>query len=199
VTPRLRATGLRALGLALVAVLAVGPAAARAAELPARHQALLLLRVLAYDRNLRQRAQSAVTVVVLFRPGDRASEDRVAALVAAFEEVAHEVVVGGLPVRIEGVPYRDAPELEARFGGRRPSLAYIDPGLSLAVGEITQSARRRGVLTADGSRALVEAGVAVGVVAQANRASLIVNLKAARLEGADFDAALLAVSDVLQD
>ncbi len=41
--------------------------------------------------------------------------------------------------------------------------------------------------------------MAIGVVAQANRAGLIVNLKAARLEGADFDAALLAVSDVLLD
>ena len=196
-------TGTRALLLALAAALmvgaAAGPASARAGDLPARNQALLLLRVLAYDRNLKQRAQSTVTVVVLYRPGDRASEERGAALVSAFEEVARAAVVGGLPVKVEGVPYRDVPELEARLRALHPALAYVDPSLAPAVPDIVQTSRRLGVLTADGSRALVEAGLSVGVVAQTDRAGLIVNLRASRQEGVDFDSALLALSDVLRD
>jgi hypothetical protein len=193
----------RALLLVLAATLAAGtaagPAAARAGDLPARNQALLLLRVLAYDRNLKQRAQATVTVVVLYRPGDRGSEERSAALVSAFEEVARAAVVGGLPVKVESLPYRDAPELEARLRAVHPVLAYVDPGLTPAVPDIVKTSRRLGVLTADGSRALVEAGVAVAVVAQTDRAGLIVNLKASRQEGADFDSAMLALSDVMRD
>jgi hypothetical protein len=197
------ATSSRALLLALAATLVAGamacPAAARAGDLPARNQALLLLRVLAYDRNLKQRAQSTVTVVVLYRAGDRGSEERSAALVSAFEELARGAVVGGLPVKVENLPYRNAPELEARLRALHPALAYVDPSLAPAVPDITQVSRRLGVLTADGNRALVEAGVAVGVVAQVERAGLIINLKASRQEGVDFDSALLALSDVLRD
>jgi len=184
---------------ALVAVALARPAPACAEELPARNQALLLLRVLAYDRNLAQRSNGAVTVAVVFRPGDRGSEERRAALLAAFEEVARDVVVAGLPVRVEAIPFRDAADFEGRLEAARPALAYVDPTLLKAVPEIVQATRRRGVLSADGSRNLVEAGLAIAVVAQAGRAGVVVNLKASRLEGADLDAALLAVSEVVKD
>jgi YfiR/HmsC-like len=177
---------------------AARPVAAATEGLPARNQALLLLRVLAYDRNLQARAHGAVTVAVLFRPGDPGSEERRTALVAAFEDVSRDVVVAGLPVRVEAVPYRDAADLETRLDGLHAAIACVDPSLAGATAEIAQVTRRRSVLTATSSRNLVEAGVAIGVVAQAGRAGLIVNLRAARQEGADLDASLLAVSDVIK-
>ncbi len=188
-----------ALAVTLVAGGVAGPTSARAGDLPARNQALLLLRVLAYDRNLKQRARAAVTVVVLYLPGDRGSEQRGAALASAFEEVARAAVVSGLPVKVESLPYRDVPELEARLRELHPALACVDPSLAPAVPDIVQASRRLGVLTADGSRTLVEAGLSVGIVAQTDRAGLIVNLKASRQEGVDFDSALLALSDVVRD
>lgn len=195
--------GRSALPLALAAILAaspaVGAAAPHAPDVPVQRQALLLLRVMAYDRNLLQRSQSAVKVVVLFRPGDRGSVDRSATLVGAFEELSRAAVVGGLHVEVEGVPYRDGADLEARLAAIRPSLAYVDPGLAQAVPDITQASRRLRILTADGSRALVEAGIAIGLVANPGRAGLVVNLRAARQEGVDFDSALLAISEVLKD
>jgi hypothetical protein len=187
------------LAAALVVAGTVRPATAAAEELPSRAQALLLLRVLAYDRNLTQRARAGVIVAVLFKPGDKGSEEHRAALQVAFESVSRDVVVAGLPVRVEAVPYHDAADFEARLDALKPSLAYVDPILARAVPDIVQVTRRRGVLTADGSRVMVEAGLAIGVVAQAGRAGLIVNLKASRLEGADLDAALLAVCDVIKD
>ena len=187
------------LAAALLASGTARPAAAAGDELPPRNQALLLLRVLAYDRNLAHRSGAAVTVAVLFKPGDKASEAHRASLLAAFEEVSRDVVVAGLPVKVEAVPYRDAADFAARLDTLRPALAYVDLALLRAVPDIVKATRRRGVLTADGSRSLVEAGLAVAVVAQAGRAGLIVNLKASRQEGADLDAALLAVSDVIRD
>lgn len=190
---------LQLLAVTLVVAGAARPLAALAEDLPPRNQALLLLRVLAYDRNLRQRAHAAATVAVLCKPGDRASEARAADLQAAFEKVSRDVVVAGLPVRAEVVPFRDAADLESRLDALKPALAYVDPALLPAVGDIVKATRRRGILSADGSRGLVEAGVAIGVVAQSGRAGLIVNLRSSRQEGADLDAALLAVSDVIRD
>jgi len=184
---------------AVAAAAALVPLEARGQELPPRNQALLLLRVLAYDRNLKARAGTAVTVAVVYRPGDRHSEDRRTALVAAFEEVSRDVVVAGLPVKVEAVGYRDAADLEARLEAGHATLAYVDPALVRAAPDIAQAAARHGVLSADGSRAMVEAGLAVGVVAQGGKASLLVNLRAARQGGADLDAALLAVSEMVHD
>lgn len=59
--------------------------------------------------------------------------------------------------------------------------------------------RHRGVLTADGSKAMVEAGIAIGIVSRGARAGVIVSLPSARQEGAELDAALLAVAEVIRD
>jgi hypothetical protein len=187
--------------LAVVAALAGALCAlpARGEDLPPRHQALLLLRVLAYDRNLKQRVGASATVLVLYRPGDLASEARRSALRHAFEEVAREVVVSGLPVAVEEVPYRSVAELDARLESNRAAMVYVDHALEGDVSDITSVTRRRGVLSADGSRSMVEAGVAIGIVARSGRAAVTVNLPAARQEGANLDSALLAVAEVLRD
>lgn len=182
---------------ALAAALCALPA--RGEDLPPRHQALLLLRVLAYDRNLRARVGSSATVLVLYKPGDPASEARRGALRSAFEEVAREVVVSGLPVAVEEYPYRSAAELDAKLEGSHAAMVYVDHALEGNLLEITQLTRRRGVLSADGSRAMVEAGLAVGIIARSGRAAVIVNLPVSRQEGANLDAALLAVAEVLRD
>jgi len=188
-----------ALLVAWLAGAALAPGRARGSDLLPRNQALLLLRILAYDRNLKVRAGPAVTVVVLYRAGDRVSEERRTALLNAFEEVSRDVVVAGLPVKVEAVPFRDGADLEARLEAARASLIYVDPALIRAVPEIAQAAARRSVLSADGSRGLVEAGLAIGVVAQEGKAGLLVNLKAARQGGADLDAALLGVSEIVRE
>lgn len=181
---------------ALVAV-AAGVPPARAADLPPRNQALLLLRVLAYDRNLKKRCAGAVTVLVASRAGDRVSEERSAALAGAFEEVAREVVVAGLPVKVETVALRDPAALEARLGAAPAALLFVDEALGGQVTELSRLARRTGTLTGGASRAAVEAGLSVAVVARAGRAAVVVGQASSRLEGADLDSALLAVAEVV--
>jgi hypothetical protein len=74
----------RRLLAALLLVLAAAPAAG-AGEISPRQRALLLLRVLVYDRALAQRAGGEVKVAVVFRPeGDAAERE---ALLATFEEL----------------------------------------------------------------------------------------------------------------
>jgi len=99
--------------LAVALAAALAPARPRAEELPARQHALLLLRVLAYDRNVARRAGPTITVVLLARAGDRGSEERAVALHGALEEASRQVVVAGLPVRAVVLAYRDAADLDA--------------------------------------------------------------------------------------
>jgi len=185
--------------LAVALAAALAPARPRAEELPARQHALLLLRVLAYDRNVAQRAGPTVTVVLLSRPGDRSSEERAVALQEAIQEASRQVVVAGLPVRAVTLAYRDAADLEARLEPLHPALLAVDAALAAEVPEIARLARRRHVLTAGSTRSMAEAGLSVALAAGSARANLTVNLAAARAEGVDLDAALLSISQVIRE
>jgi hypothetical protein len=170
---------------------------ARADDLTPRKQALLLLRVLVYDRNLRARADGVVRVAVAFRAGDRRSEEKRDELVAALEDVSREVVALGLPIAVVAMPYQDAADFDARLGRSAPACVYVCTGLEPLVKEIAAVARRRAVLSVSGSREMAEAGLAVALVNRGSRAGVVVNLPAARAEGADLDAALLAIAEIV--
>jgi hypothetical protein len=191
----------RALLALTVAALAVGVVVrpARAADLPPRNQALLLLRILAYDRNITKRAGKTVSVLVLARQGDHASEERARQLVGAFEEVAREVVVAGLPVKAEMLLARDAAALDSGLESSPAALVFVDEAFAPAVPDLARVTRRRGALSAGGSREFAEAGLAVAVVLRQARASVVVNLQAARQEGADLASALLAVAELVRE
>ena len=175
-----------------------GTPVAPADEVPAASRALLLLRILAYDRNLEDRAGSAASVLVLYRAGDRASETWKDGLVRAFEGLTAEVLVRGRSVKVQALPYRDAADLDARLEALRPALVCVDESLASEVHEVARVTRRRHVLSAAGSRPAAEAGLALAITARGGKATVVVNLPAARQEGAELDAALLAVADVIR-
>ncbi len=182
---------------ALLAASLATAAAARAEDLTPRKQALLLVRILVYDRNLTSRSHGVVRVAVAFRPGDRASEERRDGMVSALEEVSREVVALGLPIDVVAVPYHDGADFEARLARDAPASVFVCPGLDGAVKEITRASQRRRVLSMTGSREMAEAGLAVALVNRGLRAGVVVNVPAAKAEGADLDAALLGIAEVL--
>jgi hypothetical protein len=188
----------RILAAVLLAALVGEAAPARGDDLSTRRQALLLLRVLVYDRNLQARAHGAVRVAVVFRAGDRRSEEQGEEMAAAMSEVARQVVAAGLPVEVLRLPYRDAADFEARLEAAAPTCLYVCDALRPEVKEIARAARQHSALAATASREMVNAGLALGVVRSGLRWSLIVNLPAAREEGVDLDAELLEIAEVIR-
>lgn len=177
----------------LVSLLLVRAAAAQG--LPAEQKALLLLRVLAYDRNLKLRAKDEVRIAVVFRPGHGASQSERDALLLALEQTARRAVVSGLPVRAVAVPFRDAVSLAARLDELRPAALYTCTGLDDVAREVARAARDQGVLTVCGSREPVLQGLAVGLVDRGERAALVVNTRAAAAQGAALDSAMLGLAE----
>jgi hypothetical protein len=76
--------------------------------------------------------------------------------------------------------------------------ALVAPGLGHAAA-IASATRRARVLSVTAARSEVEAGLSVGLLQPASRAAIVVNLSAARREGADLDSALLRVAEVLPE
>jgi YfiR/HmsC-like len=167
----------------------------RASDLPPNYQALFLLRVLAYDRNLKNRAHDAVNVVVVYRDGDDASVAMKSDISGAFEKIS-DAKVAGLPFHVTSVAFASPPALESVLGSSKAAAVYVCPGLDPVA--ITDMTRKHSVLTFTGIEPFVKAGVSIGLVARAGKPAIIVNLNASKAEGADLDPALLRLAELVR-
>ncbi|MBK9516377.1 MAG: DUF4154 domain-containing protein [Anaeromyxobacter sp.] len=179
----------------LLAATVALPAAAEEALSPSG-EALLLLRVLAYDRQVTARAVDAVTVALASLPDDRAGQARRAAVAAALDRAALQFTVAGLPVRWVAV--------SASGEGLAEELRLVRASAVLVLGQaagdpaaLCRAARAARVLSLAGSREAVERCVSVGLVLRGARAGVLVNLASAQAEGADLEPALLTMAEVL--
>lgn len=182
--------------LALLLLLLAATPVARAAELSPRQRALLLLRVLVYDRALLQRAGGSVVVGVVFSPdGDPAEHE---ALLATFEELSRTVKAAGLPVLAVAMPYLGPSAFAGQLAKVRPVAVYACAGLGAAAPEVAAAARKARVLAVGGERRLVVgSGFAVALIDRGDRAGLVIDPQAAAAAGADFDSALLSIADLV--
>ncbi|MCM2333941.1 MAG: YfiR family protein [Anaeromyxobacteraceae bacterium] len=187
---------MRRLLAALLLSLTVASAAG-AGDVSPRQRALLLLRVLVYDRALPRRAGGEVRVAVVYRPS--ADDAERAAVVAAIEELAASVKVAGLPVRGLALPYEGSGHLAAELARFRPVALYACRGLGESASEVAAEARRVGALAVTGDRRLVgEGGFALALVDRGDRAGLVLDPEAAAAAGVDFDSALLSVAEIVR-
>lgn len=183
----------------LAATLAAGPGpgTAEAPVLPLRQRTLLMLRVLVYDRNLGARAPKDVVVAVLFRPGDPDSERELGEVLQALAQLSDEVVANGRTIRGTAVPYTTPAELSEQLKALHAASAWVCAALAPQAPEIARITQARKVLSATGVRGAVEAGLAIGIVPGTRRATILVNAAAAKAEGADLDAALLGIAEIV--
>ncbi|MEW5851016.1 MAG: YfiR family protein [Myxococcota bacterium] len=178
-------------------LLALPASWAWASEVPPQYQAVLFLKALAYDQNLKARAPKTVNVVVLHRPGAPDSEAASTALIAAMIAAGKQSGVGGTPLQVTALPFTNAAALESSLVSLGAHALFLCPGLTDAVPAITAVARRRGVLSGGGSEAYARAGVSIGLGLKDQKAVLFVNLAASRAEGAKLDSSLLRVAQVI--
>src|SRR5260370_30001864 len=86
-----------------VALLSVR-APAGASDLPVTDQAVFLLRVLAYDRNLKMRTPEAVTILVAYQAGNDRSEAAKNELAGEINRLARDRLLAGPSVSRAPIP-----------------------------------------------------------------------------------------------
>lgn len=187
-----------ACALVLLVALLAGARPARAEDPPPAQQALLLLRILAYDRNLKTRCGGDKVVVgVVAKPGDRASEDAAAKLVRALADAKdRKTTVLGMEIDVMTVPFD--PGLDERLAKARLAALYVAPGLEDSVGLITPLTKKHSVMSMAPRPDPARNGLAIGLELRDKRTAVIVNLQAARSEGVDFESAFLRVAEVIK-
>jgi len=183
------------LGLA-VAVLGM-PRLAGADAVPAKNQALLLLRILAYDHNLPNRIDNkTVTIVVVSKGGNTDSEDTASELVAVIRELAKSTTVANNAINVVRLAYTDK-TFDAEITKLKAAELYVSPGLGDAIVNIAGVTQQRKLLTFTGSADYVVT-LAVGFSLYEGKPTILVNIPASRAEGADLDPALLRVAKIVK-
>jgi hypothetical protein len=192
--------GRAAAALALLAALcgALPATAGAGEEVPADRQALILLRILAYDHDLEKRAGKVVTIVVVDDDDNRTSSDAGTAMAAALDACSDHATVAGLPIRVVRVAYV-ADTFAASLAAAGAAAVYLSPRLEAALPAIVAATRAHDALTFSGEANYLKHGIAIALVRRDQKVGIVVNRSAARAEGAILSSALLRIAEYVPE
>jgi hypothetical protein len=185
-----------ALGAMLLALAGALLAQADSPVTPDR-QVLILTRALAYDGNLKSRAGADLVIAVVGRSGNSSSEEVASAMTRAFRSLGN-VKVQGLAVKSTSFNYSNAAALGTAIESQGIDALYICPGLEPDLPAIIELARKRQVVTLGSREDHVKRGLSLGVFALDAKPTIVVNLAAAKAEGAAFGSDLLRLAKVIR-
>jgi len=180
-------------------LLVAGVAGVHADTVPAKNQALLMLRILAYDHNLASRIDSkkTVNVVVVYKSGNSESEDASNELSSVIREVAKSTTVANNAVAVTRVGFNEK-TFDADIAKEKAAAIYVAPGLADNLSAISASTHQHKMLSFCAGEDCVTRGAAVGFALADDKPTILINLPASRSEGADLDAALLRVAKIIK-
>ena len=164
-------------------------------DVPSELQAAIITRMLGYDRALKGRIGSSLTIGIVVKGGDRAAARMESELQQAF---AAQGSVQGLPVSAKGHAYTGAAPFAEWITGQGIDVLYVAPGLDKELEAIRAVCAEHRVASVSPVRAYVKQGLAVGVVARGESPGLLVNLAVAKSTGMDMDPKLLSLSEILR-
>ena len=186
--------------LALLGTLALFSAvpawlSAQQMDVPARLQIPLLYKILSFDRNFTARAGDQVVIAIIYQSGFRAS---VVAREQIEDALGHTASpFGTRSLRWVAIEAGSGSTLEQALREHEADVIYVTPLRGVDLDVIADAARRSRLMTVTGIPPYVERGLSVGVGIEQERPMIIINLAAARAEGADYTAQLLRVSRVI--
>lgn len=186
--------------LFLAAGLTVGPRAlpAQDTEVPVDVQITLLYKILTFDRKLGARAPGDdIVVAILYQSAFRASAVVHREVLDALKRRGDSTIAGH-PVHWVSLELSETPQLAGAFVRDRVDVIYVAPLRGIDLDGILAAARSKRVTSFTGVPQFVDRGLAVGIGLQRDRPRILINLTAARAEGADFTSQLLRVATVIE-
>lgn len=165
-------------------------------DVPPDRQVLILARALAYDRNLKDRAGSAVTIGLVYKEGNSESKSQMQDVSSAFGSVK-KLKVSGLPIKTIALAY-GTDDLESIIANEGVDAVYLCSGLANDLDSITALTRQKQIASLADDYVYAKQGVSIVVVADGQKASLVINLKASKAEGLDLSSELLELAEVIK-
>jgi hypothetical protein len=165
---------------------------------PMNVQYPLFLKILTFDRELAVRAGAEVVIGVVYQERVRESwlaKDELLRVV----ESSPVKRVKDLSVRAVAISLDDPADLEEALVRHGVDVIYVSPLRAFDIEQITRLARGRNLLTLTGVPDYVDAGIAIGIGLSGDLPEILVNLRAAKAEGADLHASLLRLATLTKE
>lgn len=166
-------------------------------EAPIEVQYALLHKILAFDRNLKNRVGEELIIGILFQSNVRSSLIFKDELIAVIEKAQSEKLVD-LPVRCVAIEMAAELDLSGYASQNKIDVFYVAPLRAVEIKSVTAVSRAKRIFTFTGVPGYVEAGVAVGIGSKGESPRILINLSAARAEGVEFNSQLLKLAKVIE-
>lgn len=175
-------------------ILLAPPVTAQEISLPPDLQLGLIMKILTFDRQI-ERYGPELVLGMAFQPRNRESVRARDALERSVAE-AGPLQVAGMPLRLVDVPLEND-RLPNDLAGR-VDILYVAPIQSVDPGKLLDEAQALGILTVTASPGEADRGAAVALLLRDTRPHIRIDLKVARLAGADLSSRLLRLAEVRQ-
>lgn len=182
------------LGLVFLAGL---PGSAWAQDVSPDRQVLILTRALAYDDGLKARAGADITIAVIAKAGNGASEAMAATMMKAFRVIG-SVKIQGLPIKFVQLTFSTGSAFHVAAVSQGIDVLYVCVGLEADLPAVVQVTRKQRTVSIGSREEHVQRGLAMGVFPVEGKPTIVINLPAAKAEGAAFSSDLLRLAKVLK-
>jgi len=183
------------LPLLLVVALSAGRASADEPAVPLDLQVDLISKILKYDRDFSARANPLAKVLIVRRPGNVDSE-RIARQMKAALGAAP--TLGGAKHSEEEVLYTSADALVSMARARKVCLVIFASGFDDEATNVARAFDGFDGLTATTQASAVEKGIVLGFDLVSGRPKMLLNLRQARKQNADFRSDVLKIMKVYE-
>ncbi len=181
---------------ALLIIQSAGAVSAEEMEVPIDIQFPLFLKILPFDRNLKERVGDEIVLGIVFQEKFRKSLN-VKTQLENFLEKSKENKIDDVPFRYVLINLSSLSKFKAILAREKVDIVYITPLRAIAVETLVSACRSMGITSLTGVPAYCELGIAISIGSKGGSPLIIINLPGARSEGADFSSRLLKLARVI--
>jgi hypothetical protein len=163
---------------------------------PMNVQVPLFLKLLTFDRSLKDRVGEEIVIAVVYQGKFKTSLNAKDEFIRLMKE-SPVSSIDDISIRCISMELCTESELEKAIVKDSIDVLYVTPLRAVGIETIAGVSRERNITTLTGVIDYVESGLSVGIGIKGDKAEIVINLPAAQSEGADYNSQLLKLARVL--
>lgn len=174
-------------------------AAALAQEMPVpvSVQVPLFTKILSFERNTRTKVTNELVVLILYQRNFRNSLNTKNAVEKQLDGKSLSEF-SGASARVLTFALDSDSDLRQYLSRNRVNFIYVAPLRAYDIGNITSISRSKKILTGSGVVDYINEGISIGIDIRSEKPEIIINLAAAKHEGADLSSQLLKMARIIK-
>lgn len=179
-------------------MIVVWAARAQAQEIavPINVQVPLFLKIFTLDRNLKARVGLDIVVGIVYQSKFRTSLNVKDEFMAVLERETTQQS-SDIPIHCVPINLNEETDLATTIVRQHIDMLYITPVRALEIETIARISRAKQIMTFTGVPEYVPLGITVGTGIKGGKPRILINIKAAKAEGVNFNSQLLKLATII--